>query len=241
MPFLPRTRDGLIPQSRETYNEFIVWLDELGVPRDGKVILDVGANHGDFSLAALEWCPLARVFAFEVNPSVIPGLERKEHSLSGRLKIETVAAWSSEGKMEFQTLDNCDQTGSLTGFSDKYREVTESKGELKCFKVPLITLDAWAADQQISEVDILKVDVEGAERHVCQGGQALLNRCQAMICEISPLRNSAPDHLDEMLELIRSSGLKLLELRPSYFDRHQNPPSPVEFNALFFRPRRCAS
>ena len=41
-------------------------------------------------------------------------------------------------------------------------------------RVRLQTLDALAADLGIDRIDLLKIDVEGAERDVLQGAQQLL-------------------------------------------------------------------
>ena len=51
LPLIPKSLWSDAPENREAFNHFLLWIDALKLSRVNRV-LDVGANHGHFSLAA---------------------------------------------------------------------------------------------------------------------------------------------------------------------------------------------
>lgn len=96
----------------------------------------------------------------------------------------------------------------------------------RVIQIPTRTLDALGAEANVSHVDYLKLDVEGAEYDVLAGGRALLSTVGVVRCEVSFI----PFHLGERVFsevdlLLREKGFDLLryEVRPThigYKERH---------------------
>jgi len=131
-----------------------------------KTIFDVGANIGSVAADYLERFPHADVFCFEPLPDAIIALERRFRH-NPRLKIIKEAVSNTPG----QTVSFF--VKPLGGMSSLYRPFLGSSDEIK---VPTITLDKLCADRGIQTVDVLKIDIEGAEIQALEGARHLLTK-----------------------------------------------------------------
>jgi FkbM family methyltransferase len=107
---------------------------------------------------------------------------------------------------------------SLGGFA--YDDVRLERVE----EVPVITLDALADRCGLGTVDVLKIDVEGAEAGVLRGGQRVLERSKPLvIIEVldGALRLQGAT-AEDVLTQLRSSGYSLF-----VFDEISGLPRPI--------------
>ena len=76
-------------------------------------------------------------------------------------------------------------------------------------RVPVRTLDGWAEEVGLTRLDVLKLDVEGAEPAVLRGARRTLARlCPALVVECNPpalLRNGGGGVRDLHAEIVRSA------------------------------------
>ncbi|MFS0737029.1 FkbM family methyltransferase [Sphingomonas sp. 1P06PA] len=131
---------------------------------DAHDFLDVGANDGAYALHALGYC--RHVYAVEANPALAAPLRRV---LAPRGTVVAKALSDHEGmaRLSIPMLNGRDvatrsslQGDANPGFAS--REVD----------VPLTTIDALGLDA----VNLVKIDVEGHELAVLQGGRATLDQ-----------------------------------------------------------------
>lgn len=130
--------------------------------RPGQIVYDIGAHVGYYSaLACLCTGPTGRVFAFEPRPFNLRCLNshRKLNRLS-HLEIFDVCIGASAGSARFES-----RTGSGTGHLAPNGDLT----------VSVITLDDWHHEGRLPNPDFVKIDVEGAEREVLEGGLKLVS------------------------------------------------------------------
>ena len=135
--------------------------------RGGGLFVDVGANMGYFSLLWAGLNPAGRVIAFEAAPRNIALLENniRQNGLSDRITLVPKAAGDRAGTVQFET-GPMDQTG-WGGISTSVTSGT--------INVPLVRLDQELPD---APIDVLKIDVEGADTWVLRGCEGLLkNKC----------------------------------------------------------------
>jgi hypothetical protein len=126
-----------------------------------------------------------------------------------------------------------DDIGSLVGFGGSHQENARSTSRPEKILCEVRPLDSFAAKSSQGKIDLLKIDVEGFEFEVLQGGQQVLAQTQAVLVEVSLMRDDmlTPDRLGRMLELLARAGLMAVEVIPSWFSA-KNPWLPVEFNIL---------
>lgn len=131
------------------------------------VCLDVGANVGYFTLLMGKYAPQGSVYAFEPI-SLNASLLRASVELSDFENIEIIesAVGAFDGDVAF--------TQSADSAYSSIRD-TERKPIERLIRVPMTTLDTFVRDRPIQSIDVLKIDVEGAEGLVLQGSQWLLS------------------------------------------------------------------
>jgi FkbM family methyltransferase len=136
-------------------------------PHRMKVLLDVGANVGEWTRAAKAAFPDAQVHAFEISEPTWQRLHANVGALPG---VHCVNFGLAEAERTI-TLRHYDELPALTTASDyphpfTYRELPGKT----------LTGDGYLASQGVGHVDFLKIDVEGMEREVLAGFQASLDR-----------------------------------------------------------------
>jgi FkbM family methyltransferase len=171
----------------------------------GMTVLDVGANIGLFTLVAAHRVgPGGRVHAFEPTPSLAKHL-RGNLALNGleNVELNVVAVSDSVGQavLHVTQSDNFGENTILHGVAD----APGTAG----LRVTTVTLDEYAARHSLGGVDVIKIDIEGAEPLALQGGRNLLSGDHApiLIVEANPRALAmGGSSLDELLGLIRSFG-----------------------------------
>jgi FkbM family methyltransferase len=139
---------------------------------DVTCIVEVGAADGRDSLMYAERYKNARVFAFEPLPESFRKLEDISHS-NDRVIAVNQAVSNRVGKAVFNITTLADASSLLpplvTGSSfDRY---TVPAGTIE---VDVTSLDAFAAKNGIGQIDLLKMDAQGAEIQVLEGARELL-------------------------------------------------------------------
>jgi FkbM family methyltransferase len=163
---------------------------------EGDVFVDIGANSGYFSvLAALRVGPRGRVFAFEPNPAVRQQLQRhvELNAIADRVTVSDLAI-ADEDADDVRLFVSCwpenDGIASLNPAAE-----TLARGGLRAdasIAVRVRTFDTWVQSARPSRIDLIKIDVEGAEARVLSGMSATFTslRPRRIICE-TPLESEA--------------------------------------------------
>ena len=143
--------------------------DELGV-RKGDVVLDCGANVGVYTRHALER-GARLVVAIEPAPANLECLRR------------TFAPEIEQGRVIVYPKGVWDKDDVLTLYLDPSREAAASfvnrpEGWKQVERVPLTTIDHLVAQLNLSRVDFIKMDIEGAEPRAIAGARRTLVRHQ---------------------------------------------------------------
>lgn len=136
------------------------------VARPGDVAIDIGGNLG-------EWmAPLAatvgaegRVYVFEPVPVLADALVRtaRINRFTAMVDVVPSAADDATGKAAFNMTMAAGGDGALSGLSSGGGET-----------VPTITLDDFVVERGLDRLDLIKIDVEGAERRVLEGARKTL-------------------------------------------------------------------
>jgi FkbM family methyltransferase len=197
--------------------------------RAGGTIVDAGANWGYFTLVAAALCgPHGTVFALEPDPRHIDALSRNlSLNAFGHVEAVHAAAASAPGSL---TLIGYDDEAGNRGVS-RLTSAGEDDAAPRRFTVPAVTLDALTSGS--AAVDLVKIDVEGAEGLVLQGMQDGLasRRYHAVLLELHPalLKTRGVDP-DTCLRVLRDCGYQgwTIDGSPSAYRRAIDPDIPME-------------
>jgi FkbM family methyltransferase len=230
-PLVPKSLYARAPHSRSAYNSFIIWIKRLSLP-SARVIVDVGANHGDFANAASTCFPEADVMVVEPLPKMQMCLDKIIRDQHKKWRLIKCALGAERGTLPLFIDEAHDDISSLVGFSPEYLKANpraQSSEKLVC---EVNTLDKIAAETKIDRIDLLKIDVEGFEFEVIKGAAQILGKTCAVIIEVSLVRQTGKSSLlVEMLELLTKHGFEVVNVIPSLFDP-QETWRPREFNIL---------
>lgn len=174
----------------------------------GKTMLDIGANIGYTSLiAARRVGPSGRVFAFEPSPRAYASLATNA-SLNkfDWLQIEALACGVENAEMILYT----------SSLSDEYNSLApDQRGMLdKTVTCKVVRVDQYLLERKIAHVDLIKIDVEGAEWPVIKGMDSLLTDARSnrpMLIVEACLKNTSSFGYTpaEMFEHLADTGYQL--------------------------------
>lgn len=138
------------------------------VVRNGSVVYDIGANVGFYTLLAASLAgPEGKVYAFEPAPLNIQYL--KEHLRLNKVSNATVLEAAV-----------CDSTGEAT-FDEGMSRSTGRISPAGRLAVRTVSLDELIARGEIALPDVIKIDVEGGELAVLEGGRDTLESKRPLI------------------------------------------------------------
>ncbi|HXM54690.1 MAG TPA: FkbM family methyltransferase [Candidatus Dormibacteraeota bacterium] len=156
-------------------------------------VLDLGGHVGSFTLWAAERSP-ARFFVVEPNPAVFELLERNVRALGERVTLKQAAVAGEAGEGWFaQDIDSA--SSRLT--------VAEPTGGLR---VRTVSLAQVFAESGFPRVDLVKMDVEGAEYPALRAAEAdLLRAARHWVIECHP---GADGDADDVAGLFEAAGFE---------------------------------
>lgn len=147
---------------------FIKWA--LG-GRTSPLIIDIGANIGDYALMVRHAAPDARIICIEPHPKNIGVLIKRAD-----LHAEIIELAVGDHTSVVDLFDYADDDGS--SHASLYREVFEEQHDRRAasHRVNVITLDQFCESNGITHIDLLKIDIEGHELAALKGAEKLLNK-----------------------------------------------------------------
>jgi len=152
--------------------------------RDGDIFFDLGANFGFYSLYVAPLCgKTGGVHAFEANPLLIPNLRRSVelNRECENIYLNGLAVGKESGG--YLPLYDPDRIGC----SSLYPHEWLNRGSRVL--VPVVTIDEYVREKRIQRIDVMKIDIEGAELDALRGMEETLRTFppKLIICELTLL------------------------------------------------------
>jgi FkbM family methyltransferase len=132
------------------------------------VVIDVGANQGNYSIEALGFNPSIQIYAFEPHPITFNVLISKVEKRPNIVPVN-MGMSASPGKLQLFDYPTKDGSSHASLFQDVITEL-HGAGSAVSHEVSLTTLDNFVSSQDILEIALLKIDTEGNELEVLRGG-----------------------------------------------------------------------
>lgn len=136
------------------------------------VILDVGANRGNTALKYASLFKRATIYAFEPFPETLNKLYDNVKGYDNIIPTP-FAISDSNGKSIFYSNANED-TNSLLPSDVIGANSDRQVKNISSLYVDTVTLDAFCQNHHVSQIDILKMDIQGSELSALKGAQSLL-------------------------------------------------------------------
>jgi FkbM family methyltransferase len=178
----------------------------------GMTFIDVGTHVGQYTLLAANLvAPAGAVHSFEPQPDTFDLLKHNIEA-NGVLNVHLNQCALGETKSQVQLYvarpDNIGQSSLRR--PDNYSGTS--------ITVPCQSLDDYAEEQGIHRIDLIKIDVEGAELGVLKGARKILSRGSKphLIVEFwEPFQRECGTSCDEMAAFLKDHGYKLFWIAES--------------------------
>ncbi len=173
-----------------------------------RFVIDGGANRGSFTDAFLLLHQPERLVLVEAIPDLAEKLRARYASMPG-ISVVSAALSDKNGEAQFE-INRSEASSSLLPIDPRNtawfsRDLTVARR----VQVPTRTLPALMEEQGLQTVDLLKLDLQGAERFVLTGGEAVLERVRVIYTEIFFEQLYAGAWLfSEMNEFLAGRGFK---------------------------------
>lgn len=136
------------------------WKFAVDYSNKTKVILDIGANCGAFSIKVSNNLKGEnKIYCFEPNPFLFKIL--RKNIVLNKCQASVLSIPKAVGN------SNKDITFNLDLLNSGHSRISKNTGDVI---VPQVTLDDFVYEEQLEGIDFIKVDVEGFEPFVIQGG-----------------------------------------------------------------------
>jgi len=172
--------------------------------RPGDVVVDAGAHIGAFTLlAAHRVGPAGKVLAFEPNPLQRDRLARNVATNGlAQVDVRAEALSDHDGRALLHLSDDETRSGNAS--------LAAGHGSAGAVPVDLIRLDDLRDLLGLGCVDLIKLDVEGAEADVIAGASATIDACRpAIVFEVNDLGPAGDGATAPAIEALRSLGYSL--------------------------------
>lgn len=176
LPTLDPLKRLIPPEMRQLY-----WLKQLQI----KTVIDIGANKGQFAQGICQVLPDARIYAFEPLPScydeLVTTFNEKPYFKAFNVALGNEAGQISMYQNEFSP------SSSLLPLAELHKKTFPFAQEVLAQEVKVIKLDDIAESLELCEPILVKIDVQGFEDKVIEGGSLVLQKASVIIIELSIL------------------------------------------------------
>lgn len=148
-----------------------------------KVIFDIGANTGLFSLISIAVNPNAFVYSFEPSKKTFEKLKLNHQINNFSLSnLYEIAISNNNGYSIFYDYDTSHQYSASL---NKQMSIAQASGKNLNYEVKTQSLDSFIKEKGILNIDLIKIDVEMHESEVIEGmEETFLNQRPVILIEI---------------------------------------------------------
>jgi FkbM family methyltransferase len=207
--------------------------DEMNID----LIIDIGANEGQFIRDARKWGYRGEVWSFEPSRCAFNLLYQNSIN-DPKWCIYHQAVGDFDGEIELNISKNS-VSSSILGMEKLHLETALSSIYIDAEVVKISRLDAFCEKEQVSNKNyFVKIDVQGYEANVLKGGMSTLKNARGVLCELSlvPLYEEQELWLS-MVRKFDELGLSIWSIYPGFTDQNTGKTLQVDvilFNRKFF-------
>lgn len=196
-------RKGSSLASTQIFHAIRCQVDQLNT------IIDVGANQGQFALAASESYPQSFIYSFEPVPHVFRRLQNNTKR-NTRIRHFPFGLGDEDGDINFFE-NQYSHASSALPLSKVQSELFSNTNSVTATTIAIRKLDTIIDEIEIRSPLLLKLDVQGYEVDVLRGGKGFLKHVDYLLVEVSFVPMYEGELLfDEMHSFIKENGFELM-------------------------------
>jgi FkbM family methyltransferase len=204
----------------------------VGANPNAHVVFDLGARNGWFTQCWLGWCPQAQIHAFEAEPNAAEILT-KRYANEPRVTVVGQGVGSERATKTFYRMRGSEVSSSfLEHEASAWDAIKYETGEVEQQQVELITLDDYCRENQLEDIYLIKIDIQGFELEALRGAKNILPKVDYIMVEsaIIPLYQGSAT-FSQVHDYLVASGFHLINWRSWHRGNHVM----IETDMLFRR------
>jgi FkbM family methyltransferase len=225
---------GLEVQRNQPLNEAGTQIYQAIKKINTDIILDVGANTGQFSLEIRKKGYNGKIVSFE--PLLSARKKLIEYSLKDKnwLIHDQAAIGDHNGFIDINISKNS-VSSSILPMMSSHSDAEGDSVYIGSERTPIITLDS-VADAYLNNSSncFIKIDTQGYESQVLNGAINTLKKSKGILCELSLVPLYEGQHLwKEIIERFEKEGFVLWSLHKAFTDKRNG--RTLQMDAVFLR------
>ena len=203
--------------------------------QDISLVLDVGANSGQFANILRENDYRKKIISFEPTKAAYQKIIKSSHHDNFWIIHSRTAIGDKTGKTKINVASNNGQSSSILKMGLTHKESAPNSTYIGEEEVDLITIDL-IFDEYVKKNDnvMLKIDVQGYEDQVLMGAKNSIDKIKLIKLELSLVNLYEGDKLyDYYFSKLEAMGFEIWDFEPG----HRNPYSGklLQFDAIFVK------
>jgi len=190
--------------------ETLEWIDSFE-KKENLIFWDIGANIGLYSIYNSLKNPKSTTIAFEPSSSNLRVLTRNIsiNNLEKNIKVVPIPLTNKENIFQEMNEGHFIEGGALNSFGEKFDfEGKEFKPTMK-YNLLGTTMNYFIENSILDIPDYIKIDVDGIEHLILEGGDKFLNDKKVKSLSIE-INENFKEQYDKVLNLMNKYGFKLL-------------------------------
>lgn len=168
-------------------------------------LVDVGANHGNWTRTALQYFPDIEVAMVEPQDWLRADMEDLLQA-NPRIRWVTAGASDQEGVLRLTVRERDDSSNFLLSAEEAVRQ------GFRQVEVPVTTVSKLVSELKLPVPDIIKIDAEGLDLKVLEGCGPLLGKTDLFFVEASLLPKAKHNAFVEVVSFMKRCGYALFDL-----------------------------
>jgi FkbM family methyltransferase len=155
------------------------WFRSLNID----VVLDIGANTGQFTKTIATLLPNATVYSFEPLPECFDKIQQIANT-NTQIKAFNLGIGDSSGVLAFEK-SAASVSSSFLKMSDTHKQAFPATSKSTTVEVKISKLDDIVKELDLGKSLFVKIDVQGYEDKVLKGGTETIQKAKIIIIEVS--------------------------------------------------------
>lgn len=196
-------------ETQEIYNSLFIRKDyDLSINNNAPKIIDCGAHIGLATIFLKRKFPHAEITAIEANPETLRYLKKnlQKNNISDTKVIWGALSKASDGTIPLYIDSNREDPWSWDDSIIKDIWVDRpSRKNKQMVQVPTLHLSEFITDR----IDLIKMDIEGAECEVIEEAEKKLDLVDSIIIEIHPTPKTPLSNLQKIRSILQNHNFTL--------------------------------
>ena len=189
-------------------------LSQIGPVDQPHTVLDLGARNGWFLISWQDWCPNAKIHAFEPDQTAFEMLDNA-YSGNDSVIISPFGVGESESTETFYFMPGSKVSSSfLEHDAHTWDQLKFETGEIEQRQLEITTLDNYTDKHSLDSIYLIKIDIQGYELRALKGAITTLTNTRYVLVEsgIRPLYKNAST-FTEVHDFMVDQGFHLMNFR----------------------------